>query len=104
MKRLDHGSLNVPLAKRGNIDAQIDRYKRDHAREVAAKSKALAAQEKADREQAKGLLADASDDRVRALAARCGISVAAMKKQLKSEAHWNPRLIIKLLPQEPRHD
>ncbi|RKD69003.1 hypothetical protein [Rhizobium sp. WW_1] len=25
-ERLDHGLLNIPLAKRGNIDAQIDRY------------------------------------------------------------------------------
>lgn len=35
--RLDHGMLNLPLAKRGNIDAQIDRYKADQekaAREV----------------------------------------------------------------------
>lgn len=34
MTRLDHGLLNVPLSKRGNIDAEIDRYKADRAREI----------------------------------------------------------------------
>lgn len=29
---MDHGILNVPLAKRGNIDAQIDAYKADLAK------------------------------------------------------------------------
>ena len=29
---LDHGVLNVPLAKRGNIDAQIDAYKLEQAK------------------------------------------------------------------------
>jgi hypothetical protein len=29
---LDHGVLNVPLAKRGNIDAQIDTYKLEQAK------------------------------------------------------------------------
>jgi hypothetical protein len=29
---VDHGILNVPLAKRGNIDAQIDAYKREQAK------------------------------------------------------------------------
>jgi hypothetical protein len=30
---LDHGILNLPLAKRGNIDAQIDAYKAKLAKE-----------------------------------------------------------------------
>lgn len=29
---LDHGILNLPLAKRGDIDAQIDAYKREQAK------------------------------------------------------------------------
>ena len=32
MERLDHGMLNIPLAKRGDIDAQIDRHKRESMR------------------------------------------------------------------------
>jgi len=30
----DHGILNVPLAKRGNIDAQLDAYKAQQARDA----------------------------------------------------------------------
>jgi hypothetical protein len=29
---LDHGILNLPLAKRGDIDAQIDAYKREQVK------------------------------------------------------------------------
>lgn len=29
---MDHGILNLPLAKRGDIDAQIDAYKREQAK------------------------------------------------------------------------
>jgi hypothetical protein len=32
MSALDHGMLNVPLAKRGNIDAQLDAYKREQVK------------------------------------------------------------------------
>ncbi|MDF2434751.1 MAG: hypothetical protein JWP44_4382, partial [Mucilaginibacter sp.] len=41
---LDHGVLNVPLAKRGNIDRQIDAYKREQALMVKEERKAAAAQ------------------------------------------------------------
>lgn len=30
---MDHGILNIPLAKRGDIDAQIDSYKAEKAAE-----------------------------------------------------------------------
>lgn len=43
---LDHGILNVPLAKRGDIDAQIDAYKAAESRSAAA---ALRAHQKARR-------------------------------------------------------
>lgn len=32
MERLDHGVLNIPLAKRGNIDAQLDRHNAELAK------------------------------------------------------------------------
>lgn len=37
---LDHGILNVPLSKRGNIDAQIDKYKAEQAAIKKAETKA----------------------------------------------------------------
>lgn len=35
---IDHGTLNIPLAKRGNIDAQLDAYKREQAKERRAEA------------------------------------------------------------------
>ena len=95
-RTLDHGILNVSLAKRGNIDAQIDRYKADQAREAKASAKERAAQLKADRKIAKALLSTADADRIASMAARFGLTPAKMRAHLKSEAHWQPALIIKL--------
>lgn len=91
---LDHGTLNLPLAKRGNIDAQIDRYKADQARQqrVDRRSRALALT--IERAEAKELLAAVSAERMTELAGKCGVTVAALRKQLKSDAHWQPRVVI----------
>ena len=96
-RTLDHGILNVPLAKRGDIDAQIDRYKADQARATKAADKERAARLKADRITAKAMVADASAERIAALAARLGMTPAKARAHLASEAHWRPGLIIKLL-------
>jgi hypothetical protein len=85
---LDHGTLNVPLAKRGNIDAQIDAYKRDQARAARNKAKDRAAELQLNRTIAKDLLAAAPIERIAKLADRC--------KSLASDAHFQPSLIIKL--------
>ncbi len=51
----DHGELNVPLSKRGDIDREIDRYKAS-----AAKARKQAAREHSARfREAKALLKDA---------------------------------------------
>lgn len=91
---LDHGTLNLPLAKRGDIDAQIDRYKADQARQQRADRRARSVQHAADQTQAKELLAAVTDERMAELAAKCGVTVAKLRKQLKSDAHWNPRSVI----------
>lgn len=94
---LDHGTLNVPLAKRGNIDAQLDRYKADQARAAKATRKAKAAEQADLRVAAKALLAAITPERLAHLADHCKTTVPAVRKHLKSEAHWNPELVIKLL-------
>lgn len=91
---LDHGALNVPLAKRGNIDAQIDRFKADQARQQRADRRTRSEKLADDRIEAKDLLADASVERLTELAGKCGVTVAALRKQLKSDAHWQPRTVI----------
>jgi len=94
---LDHGLLNLPLSKRGNIDAQIDRYKADQAKVANAARKERNAEIAELRVQAKALFAAADADRVAALAVRFGISKAQMRSKLKSDAHWLPAQVIILL-------
>lgn len=91
---LDHGTLNIPLSKRGNIDAQIDAYKADQAK--ADRRDRMTRNEKiaADRIEAKALLAAATKERLTDLAAKCGVTVAALRSRLKSDAHWSPRTVI----------
>ena len=96
-RTLDHGILNVPLAKRGNIDAQIDRYKADQSRAAKAADKGRAAQIKADRISAKAMVAEATPERVAAIGRRLNMTPAAVRSLLKSEAHWRPALIFRLL-------
>lgn len=97
----DHGILNVPLAKRGNIDKQIDAYKR----EVAAAKVKIASDHSAKlrelRPQAKALVEAIPSDRLSAIAIRAGCSPAAARKRLLSDAHWQPaRVIAALAPKE----
>ena len=94
MTRLDHGLLNTSLAKRGDIDAQIDRYKADQSRQRRADRRTRNEKLAEDRITAKELLAAASQERLADLAAKCGVTVGALRKQLKSDAHWQPRTVI----------
>ena len=94
---LDHGILNVPLAKRGNIDAQIDRWKADQASAAKAERKAQAVQTAAACIEAKALVAAITPERLAQLAERTGQTKAAVRKHLKSQAHWNPEFVVKLL-------
>lgn len=98
---LDHGILNVPLAKRGNIDAQLDRYKADMARAEKAEAKAKAAETRELRVKAKALIAS---DRAKAivdrLAARGNRSTAEVRSYMKQEAHWNPKLVIRVFAED----
>lgn len=54
---LDHGQLNIPLAKRGNIDAQLDAYKAKQAAEAKAAHKLAVAEFKVQKVAAKAALA-----------------------------------------------
>ena len=95
---LDHGLLNLPLAKRGDIDAQIDAYKHDQA--VAEKSarKARAAQLKQDKEAAKPVLAQllAGAELINHKAVEMKVTPKALRDQLKSWATWQPKNLIAL--------
>jgi hypothetical protein len=93
---LDHGVLNVPLARRGNIDSQIDAYKRNAAAQSKAAAKARAVQTKADRIRAAEVLANMSDEQLARIAAKASITVTQARKQLASIAYFTPSRVIAL--------
>jgi len=97
----DHGILNVPLAKRGNIDAQLDAYKAQQARDARAKAKADAALTKEQRIQAKGLVEAADAEMIARVAAKAGKTPAQVRKYWMSRAHWEPALVIRVLGGAP---
>ena len=63
-RQLDHGMLNIPLSKRGDIDAQIDRYKASQSRQAKARNKATLAAQRAAIAEAKAAIAAVSDARM----------------------------------------
>ncbi len=92
---LDHGILNVPLAKRGDIDAQIDRYKAEQKRQAALKRKADAAILAGQRALAKAAVAAMPDERAAELMQRTGLTRKQIDKKLNSIAHWTPDRILR---------
>jgi hypothetical protein len=92
MEMLDHGMLNVPLAKRGDIDAQIDAYKRRQAAQAQVDREQAANLFAADKAHAKALLAQHEVAIVARHGARFGVK--ALRAQLDSWAKWEPRKLI----------
>jgi hypothetical protein len=93
----DHGLLNLPLAKRGDIDSQIDAWKREQAAAKVAIARANTARLKELRPIAKSLVANLPASTLNAMAIKAGASVAQTRKRLQSEAHWNPARVIDVL-------
>lgn len=98
---LDHGVLNVPLSKRGNIDAKLDAYKRDQVREERQLRKALAYETKCLRKRAKAVVSGLSDERVAHGSKVAGLTPAQFRKRLMSDAHWQPNIILRAYGEQP---
>jgi hypothetical protein len=94
MSALDHGVLNLPLSQRGDIDAQLDRYKRAAAAEGRARSRVRAQQTEVERAQAKAIVAGLSPDRIADMGLRAGMTATQAHRKLLSMAHWEPKKII----------
>lgn len=95
---LDHGILNVPLSKRGDIDKQIDAYKRDQAVQERQARRKRAAQLAELRPQAKAAVEVLSADAIARIAARARLTPARVKKRLLSDAHWRPEQVLRAFP------
>lgn len=89
----DHGVLNVPLRKRINIDAEIDRHKRTQQ----ASAKAAARQNREDQNRAKAAVLALPDERVERIAARAGLTLKQGRKKLISMARWEPTKLLGIL-------
>ena len=98
---IDNAIVNVPLRKRGNIDAQLDAYKRDKAREERRLCKALAQETKILRERAKAVVANLPLERIAKAGKVAGTTPAQYRKRLMSQAHWQPSLILRVYGGEP---
>ena len=88
---LDHGMLNVPLAKRGCIDAQIDAYKAQKARNAKAEAKAL----HEARQQARAAVVAMSDERCVELS-KGTLTAKQARKKLLSMARFTPAVVLRV--------
>ena len=94
---LDHGVLNVPLSKRGNIDAEIDRYKATEAANKKKAHKAFKVERDELRAAAKAAVSELPDDWFAWHAKRLGVTKAKLRSHVKSEAHWNSGNALKMI-------
>jgi hypothetical protein len=86
MKMLDHGMLNVPMSKRGNIDAEIDRLKSRQAQDAKAASR----QRHLERQEARAALCAASDAQLISLAGKLNLTLTQTRQRLRSECISSP--------------
>lgn len=87
---LDHGVLNVPLSKRGNIDNQIDRLKREQAIAKRNELDARKAEFEDKKSKALDLIAQLSDERAKELMEKHKLTRKQLDVELKSIARTNP--------------
>jgi hypothetical protein len=94
---LDHGMLNLPLAKRGNIDAQIDAYKAKQAAEAKAARKLAAEEFKAQKIAAKAVLAAllTAPELLDQKAAAAKVSRKELIAAITSWSKWEPAKLLK---------
>ena len=89
---IDHGMLNVPLAKRGCIDAQIDAHKAAIQRELRQR----AAQDHADRKTARAAVVAMSDERCVELG-KGALTAKQARKKLFSMARFTPAVVLRVV-------
>lgn len=92
---MDHGILNIPLAKRGNIDAQLDAFKAKQATEKKAAAKAAAQTTAELRIRAKAIVAAMTAERIAELAEKTNSTPGKVRHFMQSAAHWKPEWVIK---------
>ena len=80
---LDHGILNTPLASRGNIDKQLDRYKAEKSKEERKEIKDRKFLY-AERDRiAKEMYENLTRDQIKCFANKIGVSLKDARIELK---------------------
>lgn len=92
---LDHGVLNVPLSKRGNIDNQIDRYKREKAIAKRNELDARKAEFDAKKTKALAMIDQLSDQRAQELMTKHKLTRKQLDAELKLIAKTNPAALLR---------
>ncbi|QUT02804.1 hypothetical protein [Proteus terrae] len=95
---LDHGVLNVPLSKRGNIDAQIDKYKAEQASIKKDKSDLAKSVFSDNKEIAKELWNKVDKELIKIDAKNRGMRFSELRDILHDFVKWQPHKAIKVLP------
>ena len=98
MQTTDNAIVNIPLSKRGDIDKQIDAYKREKAVEAKRARKAAATLRLVQKAEAKTKLAElvATDGLIDAKAAKLGVPRSELMAHLTHWVKWEPSRLIKL--------
>ena len=95
--RGDGAIVNIPLSKRGNIDAQIDRYKAEQENQTRAEHKAWKDAKAPLIAEARRLFDAAPDSAFAAMAQRHGKTPKQVRTLLKSYVRARPQWIIDFL-------
>lgn len=93
----DTAAVNVPLAKRGNIDAQIDKYKKEQATEKKQKRISDAATNKKLKAKAKELFGEYAKALAERTSKSKGVKVGDALKAIDSLVKWEPEKAIWML-------
>lgn len=96
----DPAVVNVPLSKRGDIDAQIDRHKAEQEKQKRAEHKAWKDAKEPLIAEARRLFDAAPDSAFAAMAERHGKTPKQVRAVLKSYVRARPQWIIDLLAGE----
>ena len=93
---MDHGVLNVPLSKRGDINAQLDAHKAAARKQAAADSRSIGEL----RKQARDSVLAMTDARMAELAASANTTPRLARIAMLSAARFDPRQVLRAAANE----
>lgn len=95
--RPDTAIVNVPLTKRGDIDAQLDAHLLEERRRANEERRERARKEREAKPRASALLQEHGQLLAERTAKNLGCTVREVREHLKSMATWEPLRLIALL-------